>query len=36
LIVKILFASIACSLCVDDFLISYWSKHVCIIERHLQ
>ena len=28
--------SVACSLCVDDFLICYRSKHIHIIEWHLQ
>ena len=28
--------NVECSLCVDDFLICYRSKHIHIIERHLQ
>ena len=35
-IVKSLPTSVACSLYVDDFLICYRSKHINIIERHLQ
>jgi len=35
-IVKAISPSVECSLYVDDFLICYWSKHIHIIERHLQ
>jgi len=35
-VVKELSASVTCSLEVDDFLICYRSKHIHIVERHLQ
>jgi len=35
-IVKAISPSVECSLYVDDFLICYRSKHIHIIERHLQ
>ena len=36
LIVKAISPGVECSLYVDDFLICYRSKHIHIIERHLQ
>ena len=35
-IVKAISPGVECSLYVDDFLICYRSKHIHIIERHLQ